>query len=60
MGPIVFVGLVVPHLARYVAGWHTAIVIPLTVALGAEALREVIYHVHAKDTMLSQPVQAVT
>jgi iron complex transport system permease protein len=35
VGPIVFVGLVVPHLARYVAGRHAALVLPLTIVLGA-------------------------
>ncbi len=28
--------------------------------IAAEALGEAIYHVHAKDTMLNQPVQATT
>lgn len=35
IGPVVFVGLVVPHLARFLAGRHFALVLPLTVALGA-------------------------
>lgn len=35
VGPIVFVGLVVPHLARYVAGRYATLVMPLTIALGA-------------------------
>ncbi len=35
VGPVVFVGLVVPHIARYAAGRHTALVLPLTIALGA-------------------------
>lgn len=35
VGPIVFIGLVVPHLARYVAGSRTNLILPLTVALGA-------------------------
>lgn len=35
VGPIVFVGLVVPHLARFLAGRHFPLVLPLTVALGA-------------------------
>ncbi|MBW9064786.1 iron ABC transporter permease [Rhizobium herbae] len=35
VGPVVFVGLVVPHLARFLAGRHFALVLPLTVALGA-------------------------
>ncbi|MQT14160.1 FecCD family ABC transporter permease [Segnochrobactrum spirostomi] len=35
VGPIVFVGLVVPHLARSLAGRHSALVLPLTVALGS-------------------------
>jgi iron complex transport system permease protein len=34
VGPIVFVGLIVPHLARFLAGKHFALVLPLTVALG--------------------------
>lgn len=35
VGPIIFVGLVVPHLARFLAGRHFALVLPLTIALGA-------------------------
>ncbi len=35
VGPIVFVGLIVPHLARFVAGRHFRLVLPLTVVLGA-------------------------
>lgn len=35
VGPIVFVGLVVPHLARYLSGKRFALVMPLTIALGA-------------------------
>ena len=35
VGPIVFVGLVVPHLARFLAGRHFPLVLPLTVVLGA-------------------------
>jgi iron complex transport system permease protein len=35
VGPIVFVGLVVPHLARYLAGRQSVLVLPLTIALGA-------------------------
>jgi iron complex transport system permease protein len=35
VGPVVFVGLVVPHLARFLAGRHLTIVLPLTIALGA-------------------------
>lgn len=35
VGPIVFVGLVVPHLARFVAGRHFSLVLPLTIVLGA-------------------------
>ncbi|MFE0017849.1 FecCD family ABC transporter permease [Mesorhizobium sp. NPDC059054] len=34
VGPIVFVGLVVPHLARFLAGRHFALILPMTVALG--------------------------
>ncbi|MDQ0473959.1 FecCD family ABC transporter permease [Labrys wisconsinensis] len=33
-GPIVFVGLIVPHLARFLAGRRFAMVLPLTIALG--------------------------
>lgn len=35
VGPIVFVGLVVPHLARFFAGKHFSLVIPFTIVLGA-------------------------
>lgn len=35
VGPIIFVGLVVPHLARFLAGKRFALVLPFTVALGA-------------------------
>lgn len=35
VGPIVFVGLIVPHLARRLARGHFPLVLPLTVALGA-------------------------
>lgn len=35
VGPIVFVGLVVPHLARFLAGRHFPLVLPMTAALGA-------------------------
>ncbi|MDT3380315.1 iron ABC transporter permease [Labrys neptuniae] len=35
VGPLVFVGLVVPHLARMLAGRHGGAVIPLTILLGA-------------------------
>lgn len=35
VGPIVFVGLIVPHLARFLAGRHYPLVFPLTVVLGA-------------------------
>jgi iron complex transport system permease protein len=35
VGPIVFVGLVVPHLARFLAGRHFPLVLPMTVVLGA-------------------------
>lgn len=35
VGPIVFVGLMVPHLARFLAGRHFPLVLPLTVVLGA-------------------------
>lgn len=34
VGPIVFVGLIVPHLARFLAGKHFSLVLPLTIALG--------------------------
>lgn len=35
VGPIVFLGLVVPHLARFLAGRHFPLVLPTTVVLGA-------------------------
>ncbi|WP_062232756.1 FecCD family ABC transporter permease [Aureimonas sp. N4] len=35
VGPIVFVGLIVPHLARRLARGHFPLVLPLTVSLGA-------------------------
>lgn len=35
VGPIVFVGLIVPHLARFIAGRHFPLVLPLTIVLGA-------------------------
>ena len=35
VGPIVFVGLVVPHLARFLAGRHFPLVLPLTIVFGA-------------------------
>lgn len=35
VGPVVFVGLIVPHLARFLAGRHFPLVLPLTVVLGA-------------------------
>lgn len=35
VGPIVFVGLIVPHLARFIAGRHVAVLLPLTITLGA-------------------------
>ncbi|RVO46783.1 iron chelate uptake ABC transporter family permease subunit, partial [Sinorhizobium meliloti] len=35
VGPIVFVGLMVPHLARSLAGRNFPLVLPLTVVLGA-------------------------
>lgn len=34
VGPIVFVGLIVPHLARFLAGRRFALVMPLTIMLG--------------------------
>lgn len=34
VGPIIFVGLIVPHLARFIAGRHYSLVLPLTIALG--------------------------
>jgi iron complex transport system permease protein len=34
VGPIVFVGLIVPHLARLAAGRRYALVLPLTIAFG--------------------------
>ncbi len=35
VGPVVFVGLIVPHMARFLAGRHPPLVLPMTVALGA-------------------------
>lgn len=35
VGPVVFVGLIVPHMARFLAGRHPPLVLPLTIALGA-------------------------
>ncbi len=35
VGPIVFVGLIVPHLARFVAGRQGSLRLPLTIILGA-------------------------
>lgn len=35
VGPVVFVGLIVPHMARFLAGRQPALVLPLTIALGA-------------------------
>ncbi|MCQ4633553.1 iron ABC transporter permease [Shinella sp. CPCC 100929] len=35
VGPVVFVGLIVPHLARFLAGRHFPLVLPLTIVLGA-------------------------
>ncbi len=35
VGPLIFVGLVVPHLARFIAGRRFALVLPLTIFLGA-------------------------
>ncbi|MGH6807570.1 MAG: FecCD family ABC transporter permease [Ensifer adhaerens] len=35
VGPLIFVGLVVPHLARFVAGKHFALVIPFAALIGA-------------------------
>lgn len=35
VGPIVFVGLIVPHLARFFAGRRSSAVLPLTIVLGA-------------------------
>ncbi|WP_246675141.1 iron ABC transporter permease [Mesorhizobium sp. B2-3-4] len=35
VGPVVFVGLIVPHLARFIAGRRFDLVLPLTIALGA-------------------------
>ena len=35
VGPLIFVGLVVPHLARFVAGRHFALVIPFAGLIGA-------------------------
>lgn len=34
VGPIVFVGLIVPHLARFLVGRHFSLIMPLTIALG--------------------------
>lgn len=34
IGPVVFVGLIVPHLARYLAGSRPSLILPLTIALG--------------------------
>ncbi|MCK3780328.1 iron ABC transporter permease [Ensifer sesbaniae] len=35
VGPLIFVGLVVPHFAKFLAGRHFAAVLPLTALLGA-------------------------
>ncbi|ENN86454.1 putative ferrichrome ABC transporter, permease protein [Rhizobium freirei PRF 81] len=35
VGPIVFIGLIVPHLARFLAGRRTTLLLPLTIVLGA-------------------------
>ncbi|GAB3123978.1 FecCD family ABC transporter permease [Novispirillum itersonii] len=35
VGPIAFVGLLVPHLARFVVAGHRALLVPVTVMLGA-------------------------
>ncbi|MTH95807.1 iron ABC transporter permease [Roseibium sp. RKSG952] len=35
VGPIVFVGLIVPHLARLLCGRRTSLVLPMTITLGA-------------------------
>jgi iron complex transport system permease protein len=35
VGPVIFVGLIVPHLARFLAGRRFRLVLPLTIALGA-------------------------
>ena len=35
VGPIVFVGLIVPHLAKFLVGRHFILVMPLTIALGS-------------------------
>lgn len=35
VGPVVFVGLVVPHIARFTAGRRAGLVLPLTIAFGA-------------------------
>ncbi|RWC47459.1 iron ABC transporter permease [Mesorhizobium sp.] len=35
VGPVVFVGLIVPHLARFIAGRRFDLVLPLAIALGA-------------------------
>lgn len=34
VGPIIFVGLIVPHLARYLAGTNPSMIMPLTIMLG--------------------------
>ncbi|MBB4000706.1 FecCD family ABC transporter permease [Aureimonas pseudogalii] len=38
VGPIVFVGLIVPHLARALARGESRLVLPLTIALGASVV----------------------
>jgi len=35
VGPVIFVGLVVPHLARILAGKEQILVLPITIALGS-------------------------
>jgi iron complex transport system permease protein len=35
VGPIIFIGLICPHLARFLAGRHFSLVLPLSIALGA-------------------------
>lgn len=35
VGPVMFVGLIVPHLARFLAGRHSGMLLPLTLVLGA-------------------------
>ncbi|MBD0413183.1 FecCD family ABC transporter permease [Oryzicola mucosus] len=35
VGPLIFVGLVVPHLARFIAGPRTSLIMPMTIILGA-------------------------